>query len=131
MEQRTILVVEDAVSWQKLHKRILQAAGFTVHIAANCADGIDRARVLRPDCIVLDYHLPDGNAVSVCSVINTDASTMGIPVILFSSDPEAEEVSRAQCGASLFMLKGWEALRALPGVIEGLLTAKKIRRPLI
>jgi len=121
MKQKTILVIEDETIWHKLYKRVISEAGFQVHIAATCADGIKLAKSLKPDCILLDFHLPDGDAVSVCSAIQSDESIKGTPVIICSSDPGAEDAAYTQCKAAHFMLKGSNALMDLPAAIERLL----------
>ncbi|HBA60508.1 MAG TPA: hypothetical protein DCZ92_06770 [Elusimicrobia bacterium] len=124
MTQKTILVIEDETIWHKLYKKILSETGFHVHIAATCGDGIRLAKSLKPDCIVLDFHLPDGDAVAVCSAIQADESIKGIPVIICSSDTGAEEAAYTQCKAAHFMLKGLAALVQLPGIIGKLLVAR-------
>jgi|SRR3989338_653368 len=130
MTQKTILVIEDETTWQKLYKRALSEAGFQVHIAAACMDGIKLAKSLKPDCIVSDFHLPDGDAVSVCSAIHSDESIKRTPIIICSSDPEAEIAAFAECKAADFKLKGVSALMELPATIERLLaTNTKKREP--
>lgn len=110
MLQRTILVIEDDMTWHKLLSRMLGGAGYKVLIVATCADGIKLAALHKPDCILLDFHLPDGDAVSVCSAMRSNEDTKEIPVIVFSSDPDAEEAACTQCKAVKFVFKGHGAL---------------------
>ncbi|HAN03959.1 MAG TPA: hypothetical protein DCQ25_01630 [Elusimicrobia bacterium] len=125
MEQKAVLVIEDSPAWQELHKRVMRAAGFSVHVSGTCTDGVRLAGLLRPDCIILDFHLPDGDAGSVCAELRQCETTKDIPVILFSSDPDAEIEAAASCGGASFMLKGWEQLSQLPTTIDRLLGSKK------
>lgn len=124
MGQKAVLVIEDSPTWQELHKRVIRSAGFSVHVSGTCTDGVRLADLLRPDCIILDFHLPDGDAVSVCAALRQRETTKDIPVILFSSDPDAEAEAAASCGGAPFMLKGWEQLAKLPTTIEELLEKK-------
>lgn len=110
MAQRTILVIEDDMTWHKLFSRMLGGAGYKVLIVATCADGIKLAALHKPDCILLDFHLPDGDAISVCSAIRSDKSTEKTSVIIFSSDPGAEEAAYTRCKAVKFVFKGHGAL---------------------
>lgn len=125
MGQKVVLVIEDSLTWQELHKRVLRAAGFAVHVAGTCADGEKLETQLMPDCIILDFHLPDGDAMSVCAVLRQRENTKDIPVIIFSSDPGVEAETTAGCGGAPFMLKGWEQLSQLPVTIRELLERKK------
>lgn len=118
MKKRTILVIDDDLIWHRLIGRFLAGTGYKIYTAATCADGVKLAALHKPDCIVLDFHLTDGDAVRVCSAIKADAELKKIPVIIFSSDPCAELAAYAQCQADNFLLKGAEALRELPVAIE-------------
>lgn len=129
MGQKTVLVIEDAPPWQELHKRVMRAAGFTVYVTGTCTDGVILAGLLKPDCIVSDFHLPDGDAVSVCAALNQWGNTKNIPIIIFSSDPGAEAEATAGCDGAPFMLKGWEQLSQLPAIINKLLERRKQDRP--
>lgn len=121
MEKRSILVIDDDLIWHKLIGGFLAGIGYKVYAAATCADGVKQAALHKPDCIVLDFHLTDGDAVSVCSALKSDDTTKKIPVIIFSSDPCAEPSAYAQCQASYFLLKGTATLEALPAVIAKIL----------
>ena len=128
MKGRTILVIEDETAWQKLYKRVLSEAGFQVHIAAACMDGIKLAKSLKPACIVSDFHLPDGDAVSVCSAIQSDESIKGTLIIICSSDPGAETTAFTRCRVAYFKLKGFSTLMELPAIIERLLAINTKKR---
>lgn len=125
MAQKTILIIEDETSWHNLLRRILGGAGYNVHIAANCADGVKLAELHKPDCILSDFHLPDGDAVCICSAIKANKNLKKIPIIIFSSDPCVEIIAYEQCRANTFLLKGLASLEALPVTIE------KILRPIL
>lgn len=121
MENRSILIIDDDLIWHNLIGRFLAGTGYKVYAAATCANGIKQAALHKPDCIVLDFHLTDGDAVSVCSALKSDAATKNIPVIIFSSDPAAEVTAYAQCRADNFLLKGEGSLDKLPAAIKRLL----------
>lgn len=106
MPGRTILVIDDEGMWHKLLKRFLGDAGYCVYAAATCADGIRLAEFHKPDCIVLDFHLADGDALSVCAGLREIEDVSEIPVIIFSSDPAVEIEAYSQCRAKSFVLKG-------------------------
>ena len=118
MMQKTILIIEDNTGWYTLLRQILAAAGYNVYIAANCADGVKLAELHKPDCILSDFHLPDGDAVCICSAIKANKNLKGIPIIIFSSDPRVEIIAYEQCRADTFIVKGQAGLYELPGTIE-------------
>ena len=121
MGKQAILVIDDDLAWHNLVGGVLAGTGYKVYTAATCADGVKQAALHKPDCIVLDFHLTDGDAVCVCSALKSNETTKKIPVIIFSSDPAAETTAYAQCQADYFLLKGTVALENLPAAIKKIL----------
>lgn len=122
MARQSILVVDDEVIWHRLLGRVLRESSYEVRAAATCAEGVKLAALHNPDCIILDFHLTDGDAVAVCSALKADKKTARIPVIIFSSDPAAEITAYSECKADYFLLKGPGAITDLPLVVERVLS---------
>lgn len=122
--RRTILIIDDEVIWLRLLKRLLSGAGCAVYTAAACAEGVRLAELYRPDCVLLNFHLSDGNAVSVCSALKANKETKTLPVIIYSSDPGVEMAAYAECRAACFILKAPGSVTKLPGVIENVLSPR-------
>ena len=88
--QRTILVVEDSPT-QALHvQSLLSEEGLNVALALEGQEGVQLARQLSPDLIILDMQLPDINGLEVCRRLKNSPETDYIPVIMFTryDDPE-------------------------------------------
>lgn len=113
MAKRSILVIDDEVIWHKLTRSLLGGMGYVVYAAATGAEGVRLAETHKPDCILLDFYLTDGDAVSVCSALKANNAVKNTPVIIFSSDPGVEAAAYADCGAACFVLKGPRWLRGL------------------
>jgi len=120
MAKRKILVIDDDLLWHRLLKRLFGGVEYDVQSAASCADGVKMVEQHNPDCILLDFHLGDGNAVSVCSALRKNGKEL-IPVIVVSSDPGAEIPAYAECRASYFVLKGSHAMAELTTIVEKIL----------
>lgn len=97
--------------------RVFDGTKYAVHTAASCEDGVRMAELHRPDCILLDFHLKDGNAVDVCAALKNGAERPKFPVIVVSSDPDAEITAYAECGAAYFVLKGSHTMTELPNIV--------------
>ena len=80
-----VLLVDDEPDQLEMYQYALEGAGFTVFSAQNGELGIERARALTPDVIVLDVRLPDMTGWDVCSVLKTDPRTERIPVIILTA----------------------------------------------
>jgi len=117
MAQKKILVIDDDLFWHRLLKRLFCEMDYDVHTAASCEDGVRMAETHRPDCILLDFHLKDGDAVDVCAALKADGGKPKFPVIVVSSDPEAEIAAYAECKAAYFVLKGSHSMTELPKIV--------------
>lgn len=117
MKKIKILVIDDDLFWQRLHKRIFNAETYDVRTAASCKDGVRIAQEDKPDCILLDFHLKDGDAVDVCIALMNGEKRPKCPVIVVSSDPGAEITAYSECHAAYFLLKGSDTLLELPNIV--------------
>lgn len=83
--ERLVLLIDDEESARDLTARSLVRLGFAVECAATGAEGLDKARRLRPSLILLDINLPDVTGWDLLAVLTTgDAGD--IPVIIHSID---------------------------------------------
>jgi PAS domain S-box-containing protein len=83
--QRAVLVIDDEESARDLAARSLARLGFQVYAAATGAEGMARARDLRPSLILLDINLTDVTGWDVLAVLTT-GDLADIPVIIHSVD---------------------------------------------
>ena len=118
---RKILVIDDDLSWNRLLIRLFGEADYTVHTAASCEDGVRMAEKHKPDCILLDFHLKDGDATDVCAALKKNGGKPKFPVIVVSSDPGAEITAYAECKADYFVLKGSHTMTELPKIVNEVL----------
>jgi len=95
LESRTqrplILCVEDNDDSRRLYSAFLTRAGFRVTEASNGLEGLERAREVRPDLIVLDISLPvmDGREM-LKQLRESDPSETTIPVIVVTGQAYPE-----------------------------------------
>jgi DNA-binding NarL/FixJ family response regulator len=80
---RTVLVVDDSAAFRATARTLLKARGYeVVGVAADVAGGLAAARELRPDCVLLDVNLPDGDGASVAGAFDATVvlvSTLDAP----------------------------------------------------
>lgn len=80
-----VLSVDDSSVVRKLVTMILTAEGFKVTTASDGVDGINKAKELLPDVILLDFVMPKMNGFQVCRILQKDDKLRHIPVILVTS----------------------------------------------
>lgn len=72
--------------------------------ADSLAEGTDLMRVLRPDVLVCDVTLPDGNGIDLVRRVRTERPELGIVVLTMHGDDETL-LAALDAGASALVLK--------------------------
>jgi DNA-binding response OmpR family regulator len=106
VSQADILIVDDDPGMRQALQIRLKANGYDVHCAANGAGAISEARKHRPDLIVLDLGIPDGDGFVVLDKLKTNYNLSSVPVIVLSGrDRSANEERVLNAGARAFLQK--------------------------
>jgi DNA-binding NarL/FixJ family response regulator len=85
----TILIVDDHAGFRVQARAILEADGFTIAGEADDgASGLEAARSLRPDLVLLDIGLPDVEGFEIARVLAVDGPP---PFVVLTSSREASE----------------------------------------
>lgn len=85
MSKGRILVVEDNMDNYELVRFILERAGYDVFLAVNGRDGVDAARLQKPDMILMDLGMPEMDGWHATEKLKSDDSTKFIPVYALSA----------------------------------------------
>ncbi len=108
----SVLVVDDDTAFRALAAKVLRGWGFTVAgEAASVAEAEERAAALRPDAVVLDVTMPDGNGLALSERLS--ALPWRPRIVLISSDPEVTTPAAAQRAGALGFLPKTELLDPL------------------
>lgn len=123
----TILVIDDEQLVRDTAADLLQTDGHMVLVASTGEDGLAMVRVVLPDLILVDYHMPVMNGLEVVQRLKAAADTRRIPLVALTSAPDedASELSRAGCIA--FIPKPFEPVSFLR-LVSGILNVTVERR---
>jgi twitching motility two-component system response regulator PilH len=121
LESKTVLIVEDDPASLDIFETILRHGGYTVVTAQSGAEGLERARELLPDAVVVDLGLPDGPGFGVLDELSDDPATESIPLIVCTVHVfEHDQVRARSAGADVFLMKPVDP-RELLGAVNRLL----------
>lgn len=81
MARPHVLVVEDNAKNLKLVKDVLEFAGFDVAEARSGEEGVELARRLQPDLVMMDLQLPGIDGMEALRQLRADAVTSDLPVV--------------------------------------------------
>ncbi len=99
-----ILIVEDDPAIRLGLQRSLEFEGFSVELATDGEEAIQRAFDKKPDLIVLDIMLPRVNGFEVCKTVRKYDTTIPILILSAKSD-EGDKVLGLELGADDYITK--------------------------
>jgi len=109
MTRKKILVVDDETSLVDLLLIRLEANGYETFAAYDGQEGLDKARSLKPDLIILDLMLPKLDGYRVCRMLKFDEKYKHIPVIMFTARAqESDKKLGLEVGADAYIVKPFE-----------------------
>lgn len=120
--QGTILVVEDEAAITNVIKTYLESAGFTVHTADSGVAGLDLARALAPDLVILDLNLPEMDGMEVAARLRQDSDVYIL--MLTARSEEADRVAGLRIGADDYLTKPFSP-RELVARVEAILRRRR------
>ncbi|MCW8206262.1 response regulator [Verminephrobacter aporrectodeae subsp. tuberculatae] len=98
-----ILIVEDEADIRRFVRLTLEREGHTVHEATTLQRGLIEAGTRRPDLLVLDLGLPDGDGVDLIRELRS-WSAMAI-IVLSARSAEASKIAALDAGADDYLVK--------------------------
>jgi CheY-like chemotaxis protein len=124
---KNILFIDSDAPFARAMTASLEEKGFVVRLCADGKEGVDLARDLRPDAIVLCVELPKMSGYSVCNKLKKDDKLRSIPLVIISAEasPETfEQHKKLKTRAEDYLIKPFagdalvERLGALVGLPE-------------
>lgn len=128
LEGRRVLVVEDDPSIAIGLRINLESEGYEVHVADDGERGLDLARSIAPDLIVLDVMLPKRNGLEVLHVLRSEGRTVPI-IILSAKATEIDKVAGLELGAEDYVAKPFSLAELLARVRGALRRTTQQRAP--
>ncbi len=118
-DKKTILVVDDEPDIVKVLKFRLTDAGYNVLSAIDGDEGLNKARELVPDLIILDLMLPKIDGYKVCRMLKFDKKYSKIPVIIFTAKmQESDKKIGLEVGADAYIAKPFQHEEVLSKIKE-------------
>ncbi len=101
-----ILVVEDEAPIVELLRYNLETSGYSVSVATDGDEALERVTEDEPDAVLLDWMLPRKSGIEVCRQLRAKAGTRMLPIILLTArGEEADRVRGLETGADDYIVK--------------------------
>ncbi|HVW34418.1 MAG TPA: response regulator [Acidimicrobiia bacterium] len=111
MAPATVLVVDDDPVILKLLEVNFEMEGFQVARASDGAEGLERARAVLPDIVILDVMMPRMTGYEVARALREDESTAHIPIIFVTARAQSSDVEKGmELGVEDYVTKPFDPL---------------------
>src|ERR1700688_2137906 len=86
-----ILLVEDDPQAVGILEPILISKGFSVAVARDGVEGLEKVKLLSPDLLLLDITMPRINGIELCRRVKNDNVLRLIPVVMLTALTDLEK----------------------------------------
>lgn len=106
MSGQHVLIIEDSVVQLRILMKLLQDADYQTSVACDGREGIEIAKVRRPDIILMDVVMPEMNGFQATRQLRQHAATADIPVVICSSkSADTDRLWALRQGAKDYLVK--------------------------
>lgn len=102
---KKILIIDDDKDFVDILKHNLEKKEYAVSYAYDGRAGIEKARLERPDLIIVDIMLPEVDGYKVSRLLKFDTKYRSIPIIMFASRYEGSKPLSSEVGADAYIAK--------------------------
>ncbi|NQX02110.1 response regulator [bacterium] len=122
-----VAVIDDEEPVRKAIGRLLRSAGMTVELFPGGADFLASLLTRRPDCAVLDLHMPDVTGFDVLQQLATAGDCLPVVIISGHSPPAADLARRGE--AVIFLHKPVAEMALLGAISAAIANSAKTHFP--
>lgn len=106
MTQKKILLIDDEQDILEILSYNLEKEGYEVHTATNGKEGIEKAREMVPDLILLDVMMPEKDGIETCEDLRKIPELQKTLIVFLSArSEEFSQLAGFQAGANDYIVK--------------------------
>src|SRR5687768_11804326 len=115
--KRRILLAEDDKAIQASLRILMEQEGYELSVASSLAQAETALKEFRPELLVLDVGLPDGDGMAFCARLKASSATRGLPVFMLTALGSANDIVRGlESGAEDYLPKPFHEMEFLARV---------------
>ena len=122
-----VLIVDDDPGIRMLLSKFLQREGFETIMAQNGLEGVETAKKLQPDLIIMDVVMPQMDGLTAARLIKFYKPLSEVPILFLTAKDADKEIELAQeVRAEVYITKPFD-VRQVIDVVRETLSGKKTK----
>ncbi len=118
-EKKRILLVEDEPDFRAGVKMRLESRGYEVIEAEDGKTGLDKARSIAPDLIILDVMLPKMDGYQVARFLKFDAKYKSIPILMLTARTQkSDKDTGLSVGVDAYLTKPFKSEELMEAIAK-------------
>lgn len=106
---KKILIVDDEQDIVESLKFVLEGCNYACYCAYNGEDGLNLAREIEPDLIILDVMMPRINGYKISRLLKFDKKYQNIPILMITArSQEEDKLIGEETGANEYITKPFD-----------------------
>lgn len=106
---KKILIVDDEQDIVESLKFVLEGCNYSCYCAYNGEDGLNLARGIEPDLIILDVMMPRINGYKISRLLKFDKKYQNIPILMITArSQEEDKLIGEETGANEYITKPFD-----------------------
>jgi len=106
---KKILIVDDEQDIVESLKFVLEGCNYSCYCAYNGEDGLNLAREIEPDLIILDVMMPRINGYKISRLLKFDKKYQDIPILMITArSQEEDKLIGEETGANEYITKPFD-----------------------
>ena len=102
-----ILIVDDSLNTREIERDVLEAHGYSITLAVDGFDGLEKARERRFDAVLTDVEMPRMDGFTLTERLRAEESYRDTPIVNLTSRSRDEDRKRGiKAGADAYIVKG-------------------------
>ncbi len=128
MSERSVLIVDDDQALVTMLRDGLENLGYRVACAYDSLQGVLMAHQIRPDIIILDFHMPAGGGATVYERLRGSTDTARTPIVFTTAASVQEVKGSIRSTPNTYFQQKPVTLERMQSVLEKILDTLPVRR---
>lgn len=87
-----VLIIDDDFEIVSILTEILKREGHDIDSASEPVEGMQKARKLKPELIILDYHMPGNTGAHLFESLRRNSGTAATPILFMSGEASPDQI---------------------------------------